>query len=78
MNRIARREIKCRQAVQKLIISLHSKRYGPSGMLIHRQISYTPCGKQRTGRREAQCREPVKKNKKNALSIKKLTNYLTN
>jgi hypothetical protein len=34
------------------IISLHSKRYQPSGMLIHRQNSHAPRGKQLTGSRE--------------------------
>jgi hypothetical protein len=33
-------------------------------MLIHWQNSYAPRGKQRTGRREAQSREPVNKVKK--------------
>jgi hypothetical protein len=59
MNRIAPRETKCRQAVQKLITFLHSKRYRPSGMLIHRQNSYAPRRKGRTGRLE-----PVNKVKK--------------
>jgi hypothetical protein len=38
-------------------------------MLIHRQNSYAPRGKQRTGHREAQNREPVKKVKNNSLYI---------
>jgi hypothetical protein len=59
MNRTARRETQCRQAVHKLITSLHSKRYRPSGMPIHRQNSYAPTGKHRTGHCEAQSREPV-------------------
>jgi hypothetical protein len=33
-------------------------------MLIHRKNSYAPRGKQRTGRREGQRREPVNKVKK--------------
>jgi hypothetical protein len=33
-------------------------------MQIHRQNSYAPRGKQRTVRREVQCREPVNKAKK--------------
>jgi hypothetical protein len=33
-------------------------------MLIHRQNSYAPRGKQRTGRREAQSREPANEVKK--------------
>jgi hypothetical protein len=45
MNRIARRETKCREAVDKLIISLQSKRYRPAGMLIDRQNSYAPRSK---------------------------------
>jgi hypothetical protein len=44
--------------------ALQFKRYLPSGMLIHRQNSYEPLGNQRTGRREAQSREPVNKVKK--------------
>jgi hypothetical protein len=47
-----------RNAVKR---SLQSKRYRPSSMLIHRQNSYAPDGKQRTGRREGQNREPVNK-----------------
>jgi hypothetical protein len=43
----------------KLITSFHSKRYRPSGMVIHRQNSYAPRGKQRTGRLEEQSSEPV-------------------
>jgi hypothetical protein len=61
MNRTARRETKYRQAVHKLINSLHSKRYWPSGILIYRQNSYAPRGKPHTGRRETQSREPVNK-----------------
>jgi hypothetical protein len=64
MNRTARRETQCRQAVHKLIISLHSERYRRSGLLIHLQNSYAPRSKQRTGRREAQRRQPVNKVKK--------------
>jgi hypothetical protein len=45
MNRTARRVIKYRQAVHKLITSLHSKRYRTSGTLIHRQNSHAPRGK---------------------------------
>jgi hypothetical protein len=52
------------QAVHKLITSLHSKCYRPSGILIHRQNSYALRGKQHTGRREAQNSEPVNKVKK--------------
>jgi hypothetical protein len=46
----------CRQAVHKLITSFHSKCYRPAGMLIHRQNSYAPRGKKRTGGRGAQIR----------------------
>jgi hypothetical protein len=67
MNRTARRETKCRPAVHKLIISLHSVRYRPSGMVIHRPNSYAPRGKHGTGRREAQSREPVNKFKKHCI-----------
>jgi hypothetical protein len=56
MNRTARCETKCREAVCKLIITLHAKRY----RLINLQNSYTPSGKQHTGRCEAQSRELVK------------------
>jgi hypothetical protein len=56
MNRTARRETYCRQAVHKLITSLHSKCSLLSGMLMHLQNSYAPHGKQRTARREAQSR----------------------
>jgi hypothetical protein len=59
MRCIARRETKCRQAAHKLITSFNSKRYRPSGMLIHRKNSYAPSGKRGTGRRE-----PVNKVKK--------------
>jgi hypothetical protein len=45
----------------QVIYFFHSKRYRPSGMLIHRQNSCAPRGKQRTRRREAQSREPVNK-----------------
>jgi hypothetical protein len=38
MNRTALRETKCRQAVHKLITSLHSESYRLSGMLIHHAI----------------------------------------
>jgi hypothetical protein len=38
MNRTTSREIYCREVAGKLITSLHSKRYRPSGMLIHWQI----------------------------------------
>jgi hypothetical protein len=67
MNHTARRKTQCRQAVHKLITSLHSKRYRPSGMLIHRQNLYVPRSKRRTRRREAQSREPVNKVKKETL-----------
>jgi hypothetical protein len=43
----------------KLITSLNSKRYQPSGILIHRQNSYAPLSQRCSGRREAQSREPV-------------------
>jgi hypothetical protein len=65
MNRTVRRETKCRQAVHKLITSLQSIRYLPPGMVIHRQNSYSPRGKQSTGGCEAQSRETVNKVKKN-------------
>jgi hypothetical protein len=61
MNCTARRETKRRQAVHKLIASLHSKRYRPSDLLIHRQNSYAPRSRRRSSRREAQYRESVKK-----------------
>jgi hypothetical protein len=49
-----RRETWCRQAVQKLIsTSLHSKRYRPPAMPIHRQNSYAPRSKRRSSRRES-------------------------
>jgi hypothetical protein len=38
-------------------------------MLIHQQNSSAPFGKQRTGRREAQSRKPVKKVKKKTLCM---------
>jgi hypothetical protein len=62
MNRTARHDTKCSQVVHKLITSFHSKRYQPSGILIHRQNSYAPRDKQCTGRREA-----VNKVKKNSV-----------
>jgi hypothetical protein len=55
--------------VYKLIISLHSKRYRQSGILIHQQNSYAPRSRRCTGRREAQNPEPVNKVKKNFLHI---------
>jgi hypothetical protein len=55
MNRTARRETKCHQAVYKLITSLHSKRY----RLIHWQNSYAHRGRSCTGRHEAQSCELV-------------------
>jgi hypothetical protein len=61
MNCTACRETKCRQAVHKLFISLHSKYYRLSGKLIHWQNSYAPRSRRCTGRREAQSSEPVKK-----------------
>jgi hypothetical protein len=42
----------------KLIISFNSKRYCPSGILIHRQHLYAPHSRRCTG-----CREPVNKGK---------------
>jgi hypothetical protein len=36
----------------KLITFLHSERYRPSGISIHRQNSYAPCSRRCTGRRE--------------------------
>jgi hypothetical protein len=53
-----------RQAIHKLITSLHSKRYRPSGMLIHQQNSYAPQNKRRTGHHEVQSHELVNKDKK--------------
>jgi hypothetical protein len=44
-----------------IINAFNSKRYWPSGILIHRQNSYAPRSKRRTGRREAQSCELVKK-----------------
>jgi hypothetical protein len=49
MNLTARRETYCRQAAHKLITSLHSKRYRPSGMLIHKQNSYATGSKRGAG-----------------------------
>jgi hypothetical protein len=46
--------------------------YRPLGMLIRRQNLYAPRGKQRTGRREAQSREPVNKVKKTLCIYKEL------
>jgi hypothetical protein len=60
MNHTARRETEYRQAVHKLITSLYSKRYRPSGMLIHRQNLFAP--------RSNGCREEVNK-VNNTLSI---------
>jgi hypothetical protein len=40
----------------QLLTSLYSKRYRPSGILIHRQNSYAPRSKRHTGRRETQSR----------------------
>jgi hypothetical protein len=57
----------CCQVVHKLITSLHSKCYQPSGMLIHRQNLYVPRSKQCTGCYEAQSHEPVNKVKKKGL-----------
>jgi hypothetical protein len=42
---------------------LHSKRYWPTGILIHRQNSYVPHSRRCTGRREEQSYEPVNKGK---------------
>jgi hypothetical protein len=64
MNRTARRETKCCQAVHKLILSLNSKSCQPSGILIHRQNSYAPGRRRRTFRRKTRSREPVNKFKK--------------
>jgi hypothetical protein len=52
------------QALHKLITSLHSKRYQPSGMPIHLQNSHAPHDKWRTGRCEKQSRELKKVKKK--------------
>jgi hypothetical protein len=59
MNRTARRETKCRQAVHKVNNFLPFKRYWPSGILVHRQNSFAPLSRRRTGRREAQSHDPV-------------------
>jgi hypothetical protein len=67
MNRTDCRETWRRQAALKLIIPLHSKRYGPSGMLSHRQNSYATRSNRRSRHREAQIREQVNKVKKNSL-----------
>jgi hypothetical protein len=48
----------------KVRTSLHSERYRPSGMLTHRQNSYMPRSKRRTGRREAQSRGIGQQSKK--------------
>jgi hypothetical protein len=61
MNRTVQREPQYHQGVHKLITSLCSKLYWPSGMLIHWQNFYAPCGKERTVRREVQSRGPVNK-----------------
>jgi hypothetical protein len=44
---------------RKLRTSLHSERYLPSGMLIHREKSYALRSQWCTGSRETQSREPV-------------------
>jgi hypothetical protein len=49
---------KYRQAVHKLITSLHSKCYWLSGMLIHQQNSYAPHSEWHTGCRGAQSHVP--------------------
>jgi hypothetical protein len=54
----------CRKAAHKLITSLHSKRYRPSGMLSYQQNSHAPRSKWRIGRRKGQSCEPVNKVKK--------------
>jgi hypothetical protein len=68
------RNAACREAQMrwsaKLIIYLNSKRYRPSGMLIHRQNSYAYRSRRCTGRREAQSREPVNRVKKNSIFTK--------
>jgi hypothetical protein len=56
MYRTSRRETQCRLAVRKLITSIHSESYRPSGMLIHQENSYAPSGKRRPGHRGAQIR----------------------
>jgi hypothetical protein len=65
----ARRETWWCQAVHYLIMSLHSRCYWPSGMLIHQQNLYVPRNKQCTDRHEAQSCELVNK-------VKKLTVYI--
>jgi hypothetical protein len=67
MNRIVRRKTYCGQAVPKLITSLNSKCYWPSGMPIHHKNSYTPRSQRCTGLRGAQSREQVNKVKKLSL-----------
>jgi hypothetical protein len=59
MNCTACRETYWRQVVHKLIASFHSKRYRPSGMLIHQQNVYVPHDQQCTGCHELQNHEPV-------------------
>jgi hypothetical protein len=58
MNHTARHETCC-YMVHKIITSLNSKHYQPSGMLIHWQNSYAPRKKQWTGRHETQSCEPI-------------------
>jgi hypothetical protein len=48
INRTARRETQCRLALHKLITSIHSECYRPSGMFIHFWNSCAPSSKQRT------------------------------
>jgi hypothetical protein len=50
---------KCHQTVHKLITSLNSERYPPSGVLIHRKNSYAANGALVTVKRRAV--EPVNK-----------------
>jgi hypothetical protein len=45
----------------KLITSLNSECYRPSGILIHQQNLYVPCSKQHICHHEAQSCEPVNK-----------------
>jgi hypothetical protein len=54
----------------KLITSLDSKRYRPSGILIHRQKSYASRSRWYTIRREAQSLEPLYKGKSSLYSEK--------
>jgi hypothetical protein len=69
MNHTASPELQCRQGIHKLITSVHSKSYRPSGMLIHRQNSHAPLSQQHTDRREMQNRGTGHESKKSSLYV---------